>query len=120
MRIGHKMVADANGGHIEAAGTLKAANPDLSLMLFQLGSSAARTMTAISAVCVSLGNGTDNSGFFVPPAQRAASTTTKIFQPSETRTTVIIVGNSRRTRVCQTKKSMSHDTPAKSKPLPGW
>jgi hypothetical protein len=86
-------------GHIEAEGTLKAANPDLSLMPFQLGRSAARTMAAISTVYASFGNGTDNFEFFVLPAQRAASTTVKIFQPSEPRMIVIIVGNTRRTRI---------------------
>jgi hypothetical protein len=89
-------------------------------MPFQLGRSAARTMTAISTVYVNFGNGTDNFEFFVLLAQRAASTTIKIFQPSEPRMIPIIVGNTRRTRVCHIKKSMSHETQAKIRPLRGW
>jgi hypothetical protein len=69
---------------------------------------------------VSFGNGTDNFEFFVLPAQRAASTTIKIFQPSEPWMIVIIVGNTRRTHVCKTKGLMSHQTQAKIRPLRGW
>jgi hypothetical protein len=69
---------------------------------------------------VSFGNGTDNFEFFVLLAQRAASITIKIFQPSDPRMIAIIVGNARRTRVCHIKKSMSHETEAKIRPLRGW
>ena len=89
-------------------------------MAFQLGKSAARTMTAVSTVYVSFGNGTDNFEFFVLLAQRAASITIKIFQPSEPRMIAIVVGNTRRTRVCHIKRSMSQEMEAKIRPLRGW